>query len=143
MKRAKKFILSSLLVVFSLSMLLPFASASVRASEYINQTYAYMYAGDDSGELNIDFFVHASTDTTLLGIYRIAFYKQNGEYSTSVWGTVVNGLLSNDGGLYYGNTYTFDRAESGVSYYAVVTFMAKDSKGGDTFDMETNVVKAP
>lgn len=143
MKKAKKSILTILMAVFMVSMFLPFTNASARASEYINETYTYLYAGEGSGELDVEFFIHATKTPTLLGVNKIKFYKSNGDYVTTVWGTVIDGLLSNDGSRFYGNTYTFDRAESGVSYYAVVTFMAKDSNGGDTFEMETNVVKAP
>mgnify|MGYP005806903945 CR=1 FL=1 len=143
MKNVKKSVLSVLLFVFILGACVPSSSAAARASEYINQTYTDMFAGKDSGELDIDFSIQAVKNTTLLGIYKIAFYKSNGDYVTTVWGTVINGLLTNDGGRFYGGTYTFDRAESGVSYYAVVTFMANDRNGGDKFEMETSVVKAP
>lgn len=141
MKRTKRFVLSSLIVVFTLSIC--YSTAAARSSDYLMSHYAELYAGDDSGELNLDFFVQATKNTTLLGIYKIKFYEENGDYVTTVWGTVINGLLSNDGGRYYGSTYTFDRAEPGVSYYAVVTFMANDSQGGDTYDFQTPAAKAP
>lgn len=141
MKRIKIFVLSALIVIFSLN---TFSStASARSSDYLMSHYTYLYAGNDSGELKVDFSVQATTNTTLIGVYKIAFYEQNGDYFATVWGTVINGLLSNDGGRYHAGTYTFDRAEPGVSYYAVVTFMAKDSKGGDTYEFETQVAKAP
>lgn len=143
MKRIKKSALSVLLIVFILGMCIPSSNATARASDYINHTYTDLFAGEESGELEVDFSISAVKNPTLLGVYKIAFYKSDGTYVTSVWGTVINGLLSNSGSRYYGSTYIFDRAESGVSYYAVVTFMAKDSKGGDTFEMETSVVKAP
>lgn len=143
MKRSKRVVVSILMIVFTLNVFLPFTVATARASEYIDQTYTDMFAGKDSGELDIDFSISAIKNPTLLGVYKIAFYKSNGDYVTTVWGTVINGLLSNSGSRSYGGTYTFDRAESGVSYYAVVTFMANDRNGGDKFEMETSVVKAP
>lgn len=143
MKKTKNLFLTFSIVIFTVSLLLPFTNASARASEYINSTYADLFEGEDTGELDVDFSILAVKNPTLLGVYKIAFYKSDGTFVTNVWGTVINGLLSNSGSRSYEGTYTFDRAEPGVSYYAVVTFMAKDSKGGDTFEMETSVVKAP
>lgn len=143
MKKTIRGIVFALTLVFTLSVCCPSTVASARASEYIDKTYTDMFAGEDSGELDIDFLIIAAKDPTLVGVYKIAFYKANGDYVTTVWGTVINGLLSNSGSRAHGGTYTFDRAESGVSYYAVVTFMANDRDGGDKFEMETSVVKAP
>lgn len=143
MRRAKRTIASVLIVIATLSVCCLSTTAAARASEYIDQTYTEMFAGYDKGELDIDFSISAIKNPTLLGIYKIAFYKSDGTFVTNVWGTVINGLLSNSGSRSYEGTYTFDRAESGVSYYAVVTFMANDSNGGDKFEMETSVVKAP
>lgn len=142
MKKVKKALLSILAIAFVFNVCFSYANALTKASEYIRSAQVEIFSGSGRGELDIEFSVRAATNTTKLGVSRIEIYESNGDYVTAVRGSVANGLLSDEGGRYYSNTYTFEEGNPGTSYYAVVTIYAGDEYGSDTQEIETSIARA-
>lgn len=111
--------------------------ADARASEYLS-SYRALISGS-SGKLEIGYTVVAGETMTSIGVSKIQIYKSNGTLVATITGSTTNGLLVKNSDA-HSDTYTYS-GKSGESYYAVVTFIAKDSSGSDSKSVTTKTVK--
>lgn len=109
------------------------------SSNYISSTNASLSAVGN-GKIKITGRETATGVMTSLGISVIRIYKSDGTFVTRIYGSTANGLIRENASTYSGS-YTYQGA-AGTSYYAIVTFVARNSSGSDTYDMTTSVVKA-
>lgn len=97
------------------------------ASAYIADYSAKVINGGN-GVLKVSFDVTGTATMAKLGASAISIYKSNGTYVTTMWW-----LDSGRGGMMGSNTIYHGDTESiyvgAGSYYAVVTFYAKNSSG--------------
>lgn len=97
------------------------------ASAYIANYSAEVLNGGN-GKLKVSFDVTGTATMAKLGASAISIYKSNGTYVTTMWW-----LDSGRGGMMGSNTIYHGDTESiyvgAGSYYAVVTFYAKNSSG--------------
>lgn len=135
--------ISALIALIMMISCCTFAQASdiePMASEQIMYCSASAYTGSRSGQIDIEFNVLANGTMKTIGVSKIAIYKSNGQYVTTIYGSVSNGLLANNVSAHR-DTYTYSGV-SGTSYYAVVTIYAYDGKSSDTQNITTNTVRA-
>lgn len=109
------------------------------ASDYISACRASISKGDSSGDVAITFNITAYKTPTSIGASKIVIYKSNGTQVKTITGSTSNGLLWSSG---KNGMYTHS-GTSGTSYYAEVTFIAKNASGSDTRTMTTSMVTAP
>ncbi len=132
--------------ILAFGALLPCTAAEVepyRASEYLLSYAAVMSAPrGQTGTLEITITVAPAGYMTSLGATSIKIYTADGGFVKSVTGTSSNGLLELHTDLTFVNTYVFDEAVSGESYYAEVTVYAGNSTGSDSRTVTTRVVEA-
>ena len=104
-----------------------FPPDSPDASAYIADYSAKVINGGN-GILKVSFDVTGTGTMAKLGASAISIYKSNGTYVTTIWW-----LDSGRGGMMGSNTFYHGDTESiyvgAGSYYAVVTFYAKNSSG--------------
>ena len=117
------------------------ADFDTRASYTLSGYSAELYSGSNKGEVYINYDVESSKLADSVGVKSITFYKSNGDYVTTVYGSVGNGLIGtktclHDGDYYYSLT-------SGVSYYAKVTIFATVGNLSDSRTITTSTVKVP
>ena len=115
-------------------------AADTRASYYLSSYDAFLYTGDSSGELILDFSVAVTRACTSYGISKVRLYTEDGDLVKTITGTKTNGLLTGSGRTYL-SEYEIS-ATAGESYYAVVTFYASDANGSDSKTYTTNVAMA-
>lgn len=135
--------ISALIALVMMISCCTFAQASdieLMASEQIMYCSASAYTGSRSGQIDIEFRVLANGTMKTIGASKIAIYKSNGQYVTTIYGSVSNGFLATSKST-YGYTYTYPGV-SGTSYYAVVTVYAYDGSGSDSQEIKTNTVRA-
>ena len=113
-----------------------------RASEYLLSYTVVISALNEPGCLELFIVVTPAGYMTSVGATSVKIYKENGSLVKSVTGTSSNGLLELHTDSPYMNTYVFDEAESGESYYAEVTVYAGNSTGSDSRTLTTRVVEA-
>lgn len=114
--------------------MIPWASLSLSTYRSI------AYDGPSSGKVEIYYEVTAKGTVTTCGVSSISIYEEDGTHVTTIHGALTNGLLVF--GSSHMGSYFYD-GESGVSYYAKVTFYASGSSGSDSRTVTTNVVRAP
>lgn len=112
-----------------------------RASYTLSGYSAELYASSRKGEVYINYDVESSKLADSVGVKSIVFYKSNGDYVTTIYGSASNGLIGanaclHDGDYYYSLT-------SGVSYYAKVTVFATAGSLSDSRTITTSTVKVP
>ena len=111
-----------------------------RASEYLLSYSALMTVPKtQTGTLEIVITVTPAGYMTSLGATSVKIYTEDGELVKSVTGTSSNGLLELHTSSRYINSYIFDEAISGESYYAEVTVYAGNSTGSDSRTLTTKV----
>lgn len=140
----KKRLFSLFCITFLIASLVTTANASSiqpYASDYLAKYTIAMGPGSNTGELLLAYSVVGTGNATTTGIKKIAVYKANGTYVTTIYGSTFNNLLGASTS-YHGGTYTY-KGVSGTSYYMLVTVYAGDSYGSDTRTVTTNTVKAP
>ena len=112
-----------------------------RASDTLGAYSAQLYAGSHKGEVYINYDVESSNFADSLGVESIVFYKSNGDYVTTIYGSVSNGLIGTKAWLHDGDYYR--TLTSGVYYYAEVTVFATVGNLSDSRTITTSTVKAP
>lgn len=143
MYRAKKMALvftSLILLIASLCQAAAAIEISPRASDYLSNYGAYLYQGDDSGTVRVEFTVSANEKADKVGVSSLSIYKGDGTYVTSVTGTVANGLLAKNIKSHIGS-YTY-YGESNEVYYMELTMYAGFKGGSDTRLYTTNQCRA-
>lgn len=115
-------------------------AADTRASYYLSSYDAFLYTGDSSGELTLDFSVAVARACTSYGISKVRLYTEDGDFVKTITGTKANGLLTSSGRLYL---HEYDiSATPGERYYAIVTIYAADADGSDSRVYTTDVAMA-
>lgn len=146
MSRAKKMTLvftSLVLFIASLCQGADTIELSPRASDYLDGYSAYLYQGDTTGTVRVEFTVSANEKADRVGVSRLAVlavYKEDGTFVTSVTGTVANGLLKEGYKTHMGG-YTFQGYSNQV-YYMVLTMYAEFGGGSGTREYTTNLCRA-
>ena len=120
-----------------------FASSSsvARASLILTQYSAILEAGENRNEIKVSFTVLTDRKAESLGVETIKLYKANGNYVSTINGTIENGLVATNN-VYSCGTYVISLT-SGVSYYAEVTIFADNGTVYDSRTVTTATVKAP
>ena len=144
--RTKSHRLIAMIVVLAAlcSMMMPVSAAntdpgiSPQASYYITSVYAYVTGG--TGSITVTFNMTATGKMTSLGAQYIEIYNSSGTLVKTYSGYTTAGMLSS--GYSYSNSITYNGATSGVRYYAVVTFKASNSTGGDSDTYTTGYATA-
>lgn len=138
-------LLSMVLPIVFLSLLSsPAKAIENRASDYIYTCYATASSGS-MGKVEIEFSITGLREMDEIGASSIIIYEDDGNGFE-----VVKTFLSSNNGYEYllrsnnrkntaSVTYT---GNIGDRYYAKVYFLARDSSGGDTEIITTNVVTA-
>lgn len=138
----KRFIhIVAFVLIFSMAILPTAMAAEARASEYIDSTYAGITA-IGNGDLRIDFNISGTGTMTSIGATRIDVKNSSGVTVKSFISTnplYPNMMGSNRFAHVSSVTYS---GTPGAYYYAVVTFYAGNSKGGDTDVYTTISIKA-
>lgn len=112
-----------------------------RASYTLSGYSAELYSDSHKGEVYINYNVHASKLADSVGVESITFYKANGAYVNTVYGSVSNGLVGTKTSMHGGDYYP--SLTSGVSYYAEVTVYATVGDLYDSRTITTSTVKVP
>lgn len=112
---------------------------STQASYYITSYSAGITGG--SGSVTVDFDITGTGWMTSIGASRIDIYTAAGTVVKSFYATSTDGMLSTNRSVHFG-TVTYNGAKSGTKYYAVVTFKASNSSGGDSRTFTTGYATA-
>lgn len=139
MCRAKKMALvftSLVLLIASLCQVAAAIEISPRASLYLDGYGAYLYQGNVSGSIRVEFTVSGTRKSDLVGVSKLSIYKGDGTFVTSVKGTVANGLLAKDLKVHAG-AYTY-YGEANEVYYMELTMYAERDGGSDSRLYTTN-----
>lgn len=105
------------------------------ASNYIRSDYAYAEPG--TGSVAIHFNITATGKMSSLGASKIKLYTYDGTCVKTYYASSTSGMLGS-GQYAFSGIITYYGAKSGTTYYAVVTFKASDSTGGDSSTYTTN-----
>lgn len=138
--KTKRFlsIIVTVAVVLSLSAN-AFADFTPMSNPNIASTYGYISKAGN-GKIEIHFRVLAEGQMAVLGASSIAIYKSNGSYVTTLSSDVYDNMLSSNTAIYYSSVpYS---AESGQTYYAVITFYADSGSTTSTTTYTTASVTA-
>ena len=130
-KRSIAFLLA-MVVVFSMA--LPVladtdSKESTRASAYISYVYARTTVSGSS--VNVYFAITGTGTMSSLGATGITIYNSSNTCVAILDSSNTTGLMGYNRG-YYSNTISWNGAESGERYYAIVGYKAEDSTGYDT-----------
>ena len=109
------------------------------SSNYFS-AYAAHITAVGGGKITITGDIDAIHTMTRLGVTRILFYKSDGTYVKTVYGSISNGLLKDNSASLFAD-YTF-QGNSGTSYYAIVYFTCRDANGYDSRHVTTRTVTA-
>ena len=93
------------------------------------------------GSAYINFSVNSIKLADELGVKVIKIYKSNGDYVKTVYGSVSNGMIYQDGMCH--NDFYEVSLTSGVTYYAEVTVFATVGSTTDSRTVTTSTVKIP
>ena len=138
----KRIVSVGLVIAVALSVCCGIAFAvETRASLTLTAYSASTLAGDNTGEVKINYDVRASDIADEVGVSSIEIYKSNGSYVTTITGKTSNGLIRTDATRHKSN-YVY-KGTSGTSYYAVVTVFATVGSDSDSREVKTNSTKAP
>lgn len=139
--------LLSLLLVLSLGLSMGLSCAASAAFDgriapysnaYISSMYAYL--SKSGSTLTVTFTVWGTGLMSAIGASRIYIYESDGSHVKTFYSASTPSMMTyNDSS--YTSSVSYDGAESGVGYYAVVTGYARDNTGSDTMNYTTNTVK--
>lgn len=117
------------------------AFAAVQESSYLNAYYADV-TRQGGGVVSVDFGVLATHTMSKLGIYKIAVYRSSGSLVKSIYSTTAgySDLLTQNTSNYFHSVNV--SLTSGVTYYMVITFYAKDSNGSGSANYTTGTFTA-
>lgn len=140
----KRMISVCLMTAFLLTCCMGVASASSKVELYASSTLSYyevnMVSGG-KGSAYINFSVNSIKLADELGVKVIKIYKSNGDYVKTVYGSVSNGMIYQDGMCH--NDFYEVSLTSGVTYYAEVTVFATVGSTTDSRTVTTSTVKIP
>ena len=111
-------------------------AAESRASTYFSD-YDASVSTSSSGTVTIRFDVTGMSSITQIGALSISLYKADGTYVKTFNSSTYTNMLASGTGSH--SSSVIHLGEAGQSYYAVVTFYAKNSSGSDTVTYTTNV----
>lgn len=114
------------------------SAASTRESSFFNAYVAHI-ANAGNGKVTVEFGVVATHRMTQLGVYKAVVYTGSGGYVKTVYYTDpgCSSMMKSDASVYYSD---FDvQLTVGNSYYMVLTFYAKDSRGTGLMPYTTGV----
>lgn len=114
---------------------------SPQASKYIVSVFAYVEAGSSKGSLNVQFNITGNGKMSSLGAKKIQIYDANGTCVKTFNSYDTSGMLGSNQ-FAYASHVTYTGAKSGAYYYAVVTFKASNSSGGDSYTYTTKSAAA-
>lgn len=114
---------------------------SPQASNYISSYSAYVEAGSTTGSLKVQFNITATGKMTSLGASKIQIYNSSGTCVKTFYSTSTTGMMASNR-FSYSSSVTYTGATSGAKYYAVITFKASNSSGGDSGTYTTSYGKA-
>jgi len=121
-----KKIISLILVITILAAIPVYAAAAeARASAYFSSYSAYI-STSGSGKINVNFNVVGTGTMTKIGSSVVQIFKADGTRVASCSFAL--------------NAYSYIMGYN--TFYAIVTFFAKDSKGSDTLNYTTSTVTA-
>lgn len=132
--KGRRFIAAILVLATLCTMMMPVFAAntdpgiSPQASYYITSVSASSYGG--TGSVKITFNITATGKMTSLGAQKVKIYNSSGTCVKTFDGYTTTGMLGS--GYAYSSSVTYTGATSGAKYYAVVTFKASNSSGGDS-----------
>ncbi len=145
MKRKTQRIISIALILVLCTISVAFATDfSIRASEYLDRYYAYIYS-ENNGNVSIWFDVSATGKMDEIGALSIRLQQKSSESAT--WQTIKtysytnysNMLASNK--TFYASNVNYSGTK-GYSYRAYVTIWAGKDGNGDSREILTNTVVA-
>lgn len=116
-------------------------AVDIRSSDYFRSYDGSISTGSSSGELSLQFSASARSSMKSLGISSIAVYTSGGSRVKTISGSTSSGLLAASTSFHSG-TYTITNLTPGQEYYLSLTFVAKDSYGGDSKPFTTNTATA-
>ena len=145
--RTKLHRLTAVIVVLAVlsSMMMPvFATnadsgISPQASYYITSDYAFVSGGSRS--ITVHFNITATGMMTSLGASKVDIYDYSDTLVKTFYATTTSGMLASNR-TSYSSTVTYGDARTGAKYYAVVTFKASNSSGGDSTTYTTSYATA-
>lgn len=105
------------------------AGISPQASYYISVVSASASGGSRS--IKVNFNITATGWMTSIGASKIEIYDYSDTLVKTYYGASTAGLLASNRTSYSGSV-TYGDARTGAKYYAVVTFKAANSYGGDS-----------
>ena len=114
-------------------------TVGARSSLYLSRYAAFLYSGDDSREVIVEYNITSTIPVDSLAVYQISIKNSNGTTVKTIYGSTRNGLVVEDTGIHRGK-YPVTLLNRG-EYYAEVTVFAYDSCGYDYSDpVVTNIV---
>lgn len=139
MKRVMTLLLA---LVLALGLCAP-ALAAVYSSPTIANSSGTLRAGDEPGQLKINYSITSNVRASSLGVKTIEIYTMNEELVDTITGTEENGLVRSDNGAIHMGTYRYNDAEPGKYYYAEVTVFAIIDGVYDDYTHLTSTIRAP
>lgn len=112
---------------------------SPQASYYINSYWASASGGP--GSIKVSFGIVATGKMTSLGAMKIQILNSSGTVVKTFYASETSGMLASNR-YSYSSSVTYYGATSGAKYYAVVTFKASNSSGGDSGTYTTGYATA-
>ena len=139
-KRFRNFLALALVVVTIFSLAIPAMAAenrgetSPRASAYITAVWAS--ASKSGGTVTVKFSITGTNTMSSLGATTIAIYNSSGTVVKSFSSSTTSGMMGYDK-MYHNSSVSWDGAESGKKYYAIVFYKASLGSGYDTTSYTT------
>lgn len=99
-----------------------------QASDYIASTKASIYGGN--GTITVNFSIAATRKMDSLGATVIRIKDTSGNVVKTFYSSSTDGMMGS-GRAFFDGSVTYN-ATAGKKYYAVVSFKAADSTGGDS-----------
>lgn len=117
----------------------PDSGIAPHASYYISSVYAYAAGG--TGSITVHFSIVPTGKMTSLGATKVQIYDYNDTLVKTFYSSSTSGMLISNA-YSHSSSVTYYGATSGQKYYAVVTFKAANSSGGDSDYYVTAYAKA-
>ena len=143
--KAHRLIAATIVLAVLCSLMMPVLAVntdsgiSPQASYYITSDYAYVTGG--TGSITVSFNITATGWMTSLGAQYIEIYNSSGTLVKTYNGYTTAGMLASNR-TSYSSSVTYNGATKGTRYYAVVTFEAANSSGGDSTTYTTGYATA-
>lgn len=143
-KKMRRLIAVTVILVTLCTMMMPAFAAntdpgvSPQASYYITSDWASVSGG--TGSITVSFSISATGKMTSLGAQYIDIYNASGTCVKTFKSSTTSGMLTS--GYSHSSSVTYTGATSGARYYAVVTFKASNSSGGDSTTYTTGYATA-